>query len=236
MGLVSARTETPDLPPADEPTGGGAHPALRFVARRVAVGILTLLVVSVLVFAATNALPGNVAQVVLGRNATPAHVAALDHTLGLDKPLLTRYLSWIGDAVRGNLGKSAVQAAQGTDAPVTGLLAAPVRNSLVLAVTTAIVLLPLSLAVGTFAALRAGRPDAYALSYLTLVLNALPEFVFGTILIFIFFSGLDLFPPGRSRVAGHNTVRRHQRSRAAGDDPRGCYDGVLRAADPGRDA
>jgi peptide/nickel transport system permease protein len=177
------------------PTGGGAHPLVRFVARRVAIGILTLLVVSILVFVATNALPGNVAQVVLGRNATPAHVAALDHSLGLDKPLVARYLSWLSDAARGNLGKSAVEAAQGTNAPVTGLLAAPVRNSLVLAVITAILLLPLSLLVGAFAALRAGRPDAYAVSYLTLVLNALPEFVFGTILIFIFFSVLDFFPP-----------------------------------------
>jgi peptide/nickel transport system permease protein len=184
-----------DAPPVEAPIGSGAHPILRFVARRLAIGILTLLVVSALVFIATNALPGNVAQVVLGRNATPAHVAALDHTLGLDKPLVTRYLSWLGNAARGNLGTSAVQAAQGTDAPVTGVLAAPVRNSLVLAVTTAILLFPLSLLVGTFVALRAGRPDAYAVSYVTLVLNALPEFVFGTILIFIFFSGLDLLPP-----------------------------------------
>lgn len=172
------------------------HPVLRFIARRVAAGIATLLVASVLVFLATNALPGNVAEVVLGRHASPALVANLDRKLGLDRSLLARYGSWLGGLVHGDLGQSAVELANGApSAPVSKIIGAPLVNSAVLAIGTVILLIPLSLLAGTIAAVRAGRASDYAVSYVSLVLGALPEFVLGTFLILVFFSELNLLPP-----------------------------------------
>jgi peptide/nickel transport system permease protein len=172
------------------------HPAVGFFVRRVGAGIVTLLVASVLIFLATNALPGDVAQVVLGRYSTPQREQVLRHQLHFDRPLVTRYGSWMADAVQGNLGQSAVQLANGaTNASVWGLIKTPLRNSIVLAVATVLLLIPLSLVAGTAAAVRAGRPTDFIVSYGALVVGALPEFVVGTFLIAIFFSKLHLLPP-----------------------------------------
>jgi peptide/nickel transport system permease protein len=152
--------------------------------------------VSFFIFFATNVLPGNVAQVVLGRNATPAQVRRLDRTLHLDRPFFARYTSWLGAAVTGDFGQSAVQIAQGaTSAPVAHELAAPIRNSAILAGFTIILMVPLALILGVIAGLRAGRPTDHVVSTTSLVIGSVPEFVFGTILILIFFSWLGLFPP-----------------------------------------
>jgi peptide/nickel transport system permease protein len=190
-----------------------AHPVLMFLARRIAAGILTLLVVSVLIFLATNALPGNVAQVVLGRNGTPQLVHLLDQRLGLDRSLVSRYGSWLSGIFQGNLGDSAVEVAQSAPNPgVAGPIFTALANSLVLAIATTILLVPLSLLLGTWAAVRAGRASDYATSYASLVLGALPEFVLGTFLIVIFFTQLNLLPavslvpPGTSPLANVNAL------------------------------
>src|SRR5438105_10967255 len=83
------------------------HPLLFFVGRRVAIALVTLLVVSVLIFLGTQILPGDVANAILGRNATPQGLAALRHQLGLDRPASARYLSWLGRVLHGDLGPSA---------------------------------------------------------------------------------------------------------------------------------
>jgi peptide/nickel transport system permease protein len=172
------------------------HPVAAFVVRRVAAGLATLLVVSFIIFVATNALPGNVAQVVLGKNATPTALRQLEHQLGLDHSILSRYWTWLTGLFHGNLGQSAVQLAQGApSAPVTATIGTPLRNSFELALVTSILLIPLSLLLGTLAALRAGRTSDYAISYTSLIMGSLPEFVLGTFLILIFFSWLNLFPP-----------------------------------------
>jgi peptide/nickel transport system permease protein len=197
---LSSTTVPPDatvagsVPPAHATSPG--RPVVRFLRRRVAAGVGTLLIASLLIFLATNALPGDVAQVVLGKSATPAAVRELRTDLDLDRPLVTRYGSWLAGAAHGDLGQSAVQRAQGVpDAPVAGLIGTPLRNSLVLALITMVLLVPLSLLLGTLAAVRAGRAADYGVSYGALVLGALPEFVLGTFLILIFFTQLDLFPP-----------------------------------------
>lgn len=184
------------------------HPALTFLLRRVVAGIVTLLVVSFLVFVATNALPGNVAQVVLGKDATPTALATLERQLDLDHSFLARYWIWLSGVFHGDLGDSAVQLAQGArTAPVTEAIATPLRNSLVLAAVTTVLLIPVSLLLGTLAAVRAGRAADYGISYSALVTGSLPEFVFGTFLIVVFFSSLGLFPavslipPGESPLA-----------------------------------
>jgi peptide/nickel transport system permease protein len=177
-------------------TGRRRHPVARFVVRRIATGLLTLLVASALIFVATDALPGNVAQVVLGRYATPARVAELSARLDLNHPLIVRYGHWLGDAVTGNLGQSAVAAANGAaKAPVWQMIRTPLRNSAILALGTIIFLIPLSLIAGVAAAVRAGRPTDYVLSYTALVVGSLPEFVIGTFLIALLFSWLNVLPP-----------------------------------------
>src|SRR3954468_22559711 len=80
------------------------HPVARFVARRLAAGVLTLLVLSIVIFAATNALPGDAAEVALGKSATPERLAELRHELDLDRPLPERYVAWIGGVATGDLG------------------------------------------------------------------------------------------------------------------------------------
>lgn len=157
---------------------------------------MTLIIASLLVFLATNVLPGNVATAVLGRNATPANVATLEHTLGLNHPLLERYFDWVVGLLHGNLGNSAVQIAQGaTKAPISRLISAPLANSAILALITTALLFPISFILGTLAGLRAGRPTDHVLSGVALLFGALPEFVFGTFLILLFFSTLHWFPP-----------------------------------------
>jgi peptide/nickel transport system permease protein len=178
------------------PPRRGRYPVVGFLARRMVAAIGTLILASALIFAATNALPGDVAEVVLGRFATPQRVSELHRKLDLDRPLVVRYADWLGSAATGDLGQSAVQRANGDpDAPVSEIIKTPLRNSLILGLCTIILLVPLSLLVGTLAAIRAGRPIDYAASYSALVVGSLPEFVVGTFLIAVFFSTLDLLPP-----------------------------------------
>jgi peptide/nickel transport system permease protein len=187
----------PAAPEAPTPAGSDArHPVAAFVLRRVLTGLLTLLVVSILIFVATNILPGNVAEVVLGRNATSAHVQKLDARLKLNHPVVSRYLRWLGDAVQGDFGRSAVAEAEGRpNSAISGTLGSPLRNSLVLAALTTILLIPLTLLLGAVAGIFAGRALDHAISFPALVMGGLPEFVMGTLLIYVFFSKLNLLPP-----------------------------------------
>ena len=172
------------------------HPVAVFVARRLAAGVATLLVASLLIFAMTELLPGDVASVVLGRNATPQAVSELQDKLGLDRPFFVRYGNWLGGIVTGDLGDSTVGLAQGADsAPVAADIAEPIRNSAILAGIAFVLFVPLALTLGVLTALKAGRPTDYAITLTALALSALPEFVIATFLIVIFFSQLDLFPP-----------------------------------------
>jgi peptide/nickel transport system permease protein len=184
------------------------HPIATFIAKRVAAGVVTLLVVSFFIFFATQALPGNVAQIVLGKNATPQAIAGAEHRLGLDRPFLQRYGDWLGGMVTGDLGDSAVAVAQGApSAPISKEVGEPFRNSAILAGLVIFLMIPLSVILGTIAASRAGRPVDHVTSMTSLVIGAFPEFVFGTLLIFVFFSQLNWFqpvaliPPGQSPLA-----------------------------------
>jgi peptide/nickel transport system permease protein len=182
------------------------HPLLFFVGRRVAIASLTLLVVSVLIFLGTQILPGDVANAILGRNATTEGLAALRHQLGLDRPASARYLSWLGGVLHGNLGRSAAG-----DVPVWSLISARVANSAILAGITVALLVPLSLVLGVLAATRAGRAADHAISATSLAMIAVPEFVTGTLLILVFAVGfsvlpaVSLVPSGESPVA-HPTI------------------------------
>ncbi len=174
----------------------GGVPA--FVVRRLLLGLIVLILVSVVVFAATQALPGDPARAILGRQATPASLAALRHHLHLDRPVLQQYLSWLGGLLHGNLGTSL--AAQ---EPVSTLLAPRLVNSAVLVAVSAMISIPLSIAIGSWAALRRERIFDTLSSNLLLVLAALPEFVVAVVLVILLattvthaFPAISTIPPG----------------------------------------
>ncbi|MBA3381949.1 MAG: ABC transporter permease [Actinobacteria bacterium] len=181
---------------------GRRHPVAGFVVRRVATGVVTLLVASFLIFASVQLLPGDVASVVLGKNATPARVAALRSDLNLDRSLPQRYLSFLGNVSTGQFGNSSAALAQGRELPVWGVIETPLRNSLILALVTIALFVPLCLVLGALSALRAGGAADHAISVPALVASAMPEFLVGTLLIVIFFTQLDLFPPVAEIGAG----------------------------------
>jgi peptide/nickel transport system permease protein len=172
------------------------HPVLLFLVRRVGAGILTLLVASILIFIATNVLPGNAAVVVLGRNAAPAQLHKLESQLGLDQSVAHRYVTWLGGMLHGDFGQSAVGVAEGrSDSAISATLGSPLADSGILAGLTAVLLIPLTLALGVLAGVRAGRRLDHAISVPALVAGGLPEFVTGTVLIFIFFTVAKVLPP-----------------------------------------
>jgi peptide/nickel transport system permease protein len=172
------------------------HPIVGFVARRVATGIVTLFVVSILIFLATNILPGNAVTVILGRSATPAVVHRLERQLNIDKSVPARYFSWLGGAVQGDFGKSVVAEVESKpNTAVSATLGDPLRNSFVLAAITTVLLIPLTLLLGALAGIKAGRAADHVISFPALVMGGLPEFVTGTILIYVFFNKLGLLPP-----------------------------------------
>ena len=190
----------PGLPPAAPDAAArparGRHPVARFAARRLAAGLLTLLVASALIFLATNVLPGNAAQVVLGRNATGPAVVKLEAELGLNRSLPVRYLSWLGGMTHGDFGQSAVARAEGRpDASISATLGSPLAESAILAGLTAVLLVPLTLLFGALAGLYARRKTDWLISGPALVASGLPEFVTGSALIYLFFTTLNLLPP-----------------------------------------
>jgi len=184
-------------------------PVLRFLGRRLLGAVLALFAASIVIFAGTVVLPGDAASVVLGRNATPANVAKLNHQMHLDRPAYREYASWLSKFARGDLGDSSVGLAQGAkSAPVWPLISDPIKNSLILAAIAALFMIPLSLGLGAIAAVYAGKPIDHVISVLSLTAIALPEFVIGVLLIGIFFVGLNkllppvaLVPPGDSPLS-----------------------------------
>lgn len=155
--------------------GGRRH---LWILRRVALALVTLLVVSIIVFVATQVLPGNAATAILGQHATPSRVAQLSRQLHLDRSAVSQYLSWLGSVVHGQFGTSL--AAQ---EPVTTLMGSRVVNTLLLVLFSAIITLPLSIVLGIRAAVRRDRVEDHAFSVVTLVLNAVPDFVVGMLVV-----------------------------------------------------
>src|SRR5436305_2928833 len=122
---------------------------LRLVLVRIALAVLTLIVISIIVFAATQILPGNAAKAKLGKQATPAAVAALEHQLGLNRPATTQYLDWVTGLVHGDLGTSLT-----SGQPIWHSLSPLLENSGFLVLISALISIPLSLLIGSLTALR----------------------------------------------------------------------------------
>ena len=180
----------------------------RFLLRRILLGLLTLLLVSIVVFAATQALPGNAARAILGRNATPARLAALTRQLHLDRSVFAQYFSWLGGIVRGHLGISAA-----TQQSVSSLIGGRIANSAFLVLVSAIVAIPLSIGLGVLMAVRRDRPTDHILSTGSLALAALPDFVIGIGLALLLatnvshvFPAVSIIPPGEHAWNEPNAV------------------------------
>lgn len=154
------------------------HPVLRTLLQRLGLGAVTLLLVSIIIFAAIEALPGDFARAILGQQATPDTVAAFRQELGLDRPAVERYLDWIGGALVGDFGNSfaSVGSFAGEGRSVMSLVAPRLENTLLLAGATALIAVPLSLALGLLAALWRNSWFDRLVNGLTLAAISVPEF------------------------------------------------------------
>jgi len=159
------------------------------IGRRLLVGVFILLVVSVLVFAGTEILPGDVATAILGQSATPELVALIRERLGLDDPVYLRYLHWLGGLVTGNLGTSLVNGAD-----LSGEVGVRLFNTFFLALLTASVAVPLSIVLGLLSALKPNGALDRTISTVTLALISLPDFLTAIILVTLFAVTWKFFP------------------------------------------
>jgi peptide/nickel transport system permease protein len=169
----------------------------RYLIRRTGFLLLTLLITSLVIFVICRLLPGDVARVILGREATDAAVAALRTELGLDRPLPVQYVAWLFDFVRGDWGISF-----STRQPISELVVERMGNSLRLALLTLLIAIPLAIGLGVIAGLNAERPADHAISLSALAVVGLPEFVTGLILIDIFAFRLRILPANSSVAPG----------------------------------
>ncbi|ONI76226.1 peptide ABC transporter permease [Actinosynnema sp. ALI-1.44] len=174
-----------------------------WLSRRLLLGVVVVLLVSVLVFLATQVLPGDPARAVLGHDATPERVAALRTELGLDRPILDQYFAWLGGVLSGDPGRSLV-----TQEQVSTLIGDRAVNSAVLVLVAAAIVVPLSVFVGAWAGRRRDRPVDRVVLVVTLGLTALPEFIIALLLVILFSTsvfpvlpGTVLLAPGQSPLS-----------------------------------
>ncbi len=172
---------------------GTRFPLLTMIGRRLLAGMVMLVVVSMLIFAGIQLLPGNAATAILGQTATPQAVKALNLQLGLDQPAISRYLSWLGGVVSGDFGHSFTS--RQSIAPV---LAYRLGNTLFLAGCTAAIAVPLALLIGFLSVRYQDSWLDQLLSMFTRTAVALPEFFSGYLLILIFSIMLSWLPSNSS--------------------------------------
>ncbi len=166
-----------------------SSPILKLIAQRIALGIVLLLAVSVLIFAGTQILPGDVAQAILGQSATPESLANLREQLGLNDPAYIRYFHWLGGVVTGDLG-TAMSSGQDIATSIKGRL----WNTLFLAFWAAVVAVPLAIILGLIAVrYRNGWVDKL-ISGLALASTSFPEFFIGYVLVYFFAVKWQIFP------------------------------------------
>ena len=166
-----------------------SYPILRLVAQRILLGIVLLFAVSVLIFAGTQILPGDVAQAILGQSATPEALANLREQLGLNDPAWLRYVHWLWGILHGDFGT-----AQSSGLDIATSISTRLKNTLFLAACAAIVAVPLAIILGLIAVrYRNGFVDKL-ISGLALASTSFPEFFIGYVLIFVFAVHWQIFP------------------------------------------
>lgn len=179
MSLNSALV--PGVAPPRPRATAAEHPIIGLLVQRVALGVLTLWVVSVVIFAATEALPGNAATAILGHSATPAQLHALEAQLHLNRPVFEQYGSWIGGILTGNPGKSLANGL-----PVWSIVGPAAVNSAVLVAVSGVIATLIGVTLGVMTAVRKDSLFDHASSVLTLTLASLPEFVVAITLVIVF--------------------------------------------------
>ncbi|NNJ74755.1 MAG: ABC transporter permease [Anderseniella sp.] len=170
------------------------HPIVRTVLQRLGLGLLTLFVVSIIIFSSLQFLPGDFATSVLGQAATPETVAAFRRELGLNDPAITRYIQWIGGVLQGDFGSSFSGRSQGREREVMELIGPRLWNTLFLAGMTAIIAVPLALTLGITAALYRNSFYDRAVNATTLTTISFPEFFVAYILILVLATLWKVFP------------------------------------------
>lgn len=165
----------------------------RFILGRLLLGVGTLFAVATIVFFSTQVLPGDVAQAVLGRDATPEAVAVVRERMGIDRPLPTQFADWLAGLFRGDFGVSLaasstglIDQVEGDEIPATTFVWTPLRNTVALMLATTALLIPLSIVLGLAAAIFDGRLVDRVIGTTTLVILSIPDFVAAVILILLF--------------------------------------------------
>lgn len=166
------------------------HPILKLLVQRIALGLLLLLGVSALIFLGVEALPGDTAQAILGQQATPEALANLREKLGLNEPALSRYFSWLGGVVTGDLGTALTNGAD-----IAQSIGQRLGNTLFLAGCAAVIAVPLAILLGLIAARYAGKWPDKLISGVTLTTISLPEFVAAYFVIFLLTQAIPIFQP-----------------------------------------
>jgi len=162
---------------------------LKIVAKRIVFGLLTVIVMSILIFVGVEALPGDVAETILGQSALPETVAAFRKELKLDLPPHIRYFSWLGDFFKGDLGNSL-----SNGRPIAKLIGWRFANTLFLAVSAAVVAIPVAIILGILAALYRNSLFDRTISMITLSTISFPEFFVAYILIALLSVQVVIFP------------------------------------------
>jgi peptide/nickel transport system permease protein len=162
----------------------------RYVLKRIGLALVTLLLLSVIVFATAQLLPGNVGRSVLGPYATDAAVAEYNHEIGADRSPVVQYADWLGGLAQGDLGMSLAQ----SDRTVWNVLKPALVNSLKLAIFAFLIVVPFGILGGVLAGLRVGRPTDRTITVVGLSLAVVPEFVTGLVLILVFAIWLGWLP------------------------------------------
>lgn len=161
----------------------------RMVFRRIGIGIALLWVVSVLIFAMTQVLPGDAAQIILGQQATPESLTALRKELGLDRPAIVQYFDWLSRMATGDLGIS-----KAGGATIASLIEGRLSNTVLMTALVALVAVPLSIFLGLVAAMFPGSWIDRSMTFITLCLIAVPEFFIATFLVLILAVQLNWVP------------------------------------------
>jgi peptide/nickel transport system permease protein len=180
---------------------GSAGRVARFIGSRLFLALITLWLLSVIVFAGGQLLPGDVGRAILGPLADARAVAALDHQLGVDRPLLTQYAGWIGHFVLGDMGQS-----YSYRAPVAPFIGNALLASAKLGALAFIVVVPLGILGGVYAALHAGRWIDRTISIAGLSATVVPEFVSSIVLILVFGVWLQWLPIEATSPEGSNAL------------------------------
>jgi len=198
---AAAAPATPDgdAPARARRAGGTILPLL---ARRLVAGVFTLFAVSIIVFAATQVLPGNAATAVLGQSATPLRVAQLEAQMHLNRPAVAQYASWIGGILHGNPGTSLV-----ANQPVASIVLPRVLASAALVILAAVIGVTIGVVGGVLAASRRSGLIDQSMSLGSLIITAMPEFVVALLLVVLFSTTVFRVLPAVSIISpGHSVL------------------------------